>query len=40
MGQKSETLLSKRKFQVTVIKEGECLTLDTETIDKMKRDFQ
>lgn len=39
MNQKGETLLSKRKFQVTVIKEGECLTLDNETIDKMKRDF-
>lgn len=36
---KSDTLLSKRKFQVSCIKEAECLHLDNETIDKMKRDY-
>jgi CRP-like cAMP-binding protein len=40
LDQRGKALLSKRSFQVTCIREAECLTLSMEAIDKMKRDFQ
>lgn len=38
--QKGESLLNKRKFKVSCLKQGEVLTLSAESMDIMKRDFQ
>lgn len=36
---KGESILDKRQYQVSCIKASECLKLDMENIDKMKKDF-
>jgi hypothetical protein len=38
--QKGESLLNKRKFEVSCLKQGEVLALSADSMDMMKRDFQ